>query len=234
MSSQPNQSLIDGIRCFQELAVSDAPMGNRELADRLGINVVKANRLLMTLKSIGLAEQGANKKYRPGPAVHLLAAQSFHSSQLFNKAVGTLGRQKYDDRIVALGVLWKDSVMYMYHAEPGQDAIDGLGGYHLYHASQSSIGQLLLADLENEEVMLRLEHCDEAFRHEILINQASIREQGYCALFDEKKQSYNIAMKVCVDGASAGIAFSDLEITEDQVPVYVDELHKLIQLIQQN
>ena len=54
MSSQPNQSLIDGIRCLQYLVSSDRAIGCRELARLMGINTTRANRLLMTMASIGL------------------------------------------------------------------------------------------------------------------------------------------------------------------------------------
>lgn len=235
MSSQPNQSLIDGIRCFQELTTSNAPLGNRELADRLGINVVKVNRLLMTLKSIGLTEQGSNRKYRPGPAVHLLAAQSLHSSVLFRASASVLSHYQYEDRIVAMGVLWKDSVVYMYHATPGQSAFEGLGGYHLYQATQSSIGQVLLADLNDEELQSRLadsEQTDE-YTRQFLKHVSEIREQGYSCICNPENGLYNISMKVGIDGAEAGIAFSDLDITAEQLPTYVDQLKELVEKIEQ-
>ncbi len=38
MSSQPNQSLIDGIRCLQYLVSSDRAIGCRELARLMDIN----------------------------------------------------------------------------------------------------------------------------------------------------------------------------------------------------
>ncbi|MBI1519690.1 IclR family transcriptional regulator, partial [Escherichia coli] len=39
MSSQPNQSLIDGIRCLQYLVSSDRAIGCRELARLMDINI---------------------------------------------------------------------------------------------------------------------------------------------------------------------------------------------------
>ena len=52
MSSQPNQSLIDGIRCLQYLVSSDRAIGCRELARLMGTNATRVNRLLMTMAAI--------------------------------------------------------------------------------------------------------------------------------------------------------------------------------------
>ncbi|CAM3802911.1 hypothetical protein [Parendozoicomonas haliclonae] len=234
MSSQPNQSLIDGIRCFQELASSDVPLGNAELAERLGINVVKANRLLMTLKSIGLAEQGSHKKYRPGPAIQLLAAQSFHGSHLYKQALSVLAQHQYPDRIVAMGVLWNDSVVYMYHASPGQAMHEALGGYRLYHATQSSIGQLFLADREDEALGALVEPLKPEEQERLLDNIRQIREQGISILFDTEKQSFNIAMKVTIDGSEAGLAFSDLMLNRAELDDAISQLHELARQIERN
>lgn len=227
-TSQQNQSLIDGIRCFQELTTSERPLGTKELSERLGLNMIKVNRLLRTLKSIGMAEQNQQKKYRPGPVVHVLAAQSFHSSALFRAATHVAIRHPYDDRTLAIGILWKDAVVYMYHALAGQNPAEGLGGYHLYNASQSSIGKALLAEMDGEE----LEQCvagwspeDRAGLSEII---AEIRRQGFACQRDAAGRINNIAATFQVGGARAGIAFTDLVIEDGEVERYVAELRTLI------
>lgn len=71
MSSQPNQSLIDGIRCLQYLVSSDRAIGCRELARLMDINTTRVNRLLMTMASIGLTMQDEHRRYVPGQAFTL-------------------------------------------------------------------------------------------------------------------------------------------------------------------
>ena len=84
MSSQPNQSLIDGIRCLQYLVSSDRAIGCRELARLMGINPTRVNRLLMTMAAIGLTTQDEQRRYLPGPGIHALAAQAIRGSTLFS------------------------------------------------------------------------------------------------------------------------------------------------------
>ncbi len=81
MSSQPNQSLIDGLSCLQLLASSRKPVGCRELARNLDLNPMRANRLLKTLAEIGLAQQDQKKKYSIGPGIHALTAQALFGSR---------------------------------------------------------------------------------------------------------------------------------------------------------
>lgn len=234
MSSQPNQSLIDGIRCFQELTTSDRPLGNKELAEKLDINMVKVNRLLRTLKSIGMAEQDAQKKYMPGPAVHLLAAQSFHSSALFRAATSVAINTSYDDRTLAIGVLWNDSVVYMYHASAEQNPAQGLGGYHIYHVSQSSIGQVLLADFSDEEIAQRIAHWSDEQKAETLQKVEDIRRDGYVRHFDDAGTVDNIASVFSIGGAKAGVAFTDFHIAPDVLGTYVEQLKELILAIEKH
>ncbi|VTM22081.1 Uncharacterised protein [Raoultella terrigena] len=80
MSSQPNQSLIDGIRCLQYLVTSGRAIGCRELARLMGINATRVNRLLMTMAAIGLTQQDEQRRYLPGPGIHALAAQAIRGS----------------------------------------------------------------------------------------------------------------------------------------------------------
>src|SRR5262245_29763060 len=102
LPAQPNQSLIDGLACLQALASSSEAVGNRELARALGLEPTRVNRLLKTLAHLGLAEQDAQRRYRPGPAIHVLAAQSLFGSKLIRRAIGPLEELHRFGLIVAL------------------------------------------------------------------------------------------------------------------------------------
>ena len=152
LPAQPNQSLIDGLTVLQALAVSTEPVGGRALARQLGLEATRVNRLLKTLAYLGMARQTPNRKYLPGPAMHVLSAQSLFGSGLIRRALPVLEALQETGKVVALGVLWRDHVSYLYHWEPGVSAASALGRMNLYPASQSSIGRMLLGWQEEEHV----------------------------------------------------------------------------------
>lgn len=153
MSSQPNQSLIDGIRCLQYLASSDIPLGCRELARQLDMSPTKVNRLLMTMESIGLTSKDEKRRYLPGAGIHALGAQAMRSSHLFRKSITVLENIAPHDHIVALGVLWEDKVVYLYHSKPGQKGFEALLDYKIQPAFKSVIGICLLAEHSDEKLV---------------------------------------------------------------------------------
>lgn len=155
MSSQPNQSLIDGIRCLQYLVSSDKAIGCRELARQMGMNSTRVNRLLMTMASVGLTMQDEHRRYLPGPGIHALAAQAIRGSSLFAQALPQLEAHAPRDIVVALGVLWEDQVIYIWHSEPGERTSQALAGFRMLPAWQSVIGVALLAAEPDERLQPR-------------------------------------------------------------------------------
>lgn len=152
LPAQPNQSLIDGLACLQTLASSEAPIGSREMARLLGLEVTRVNRLLKTLAALGLAEQDERRKYRPGAAIHVLAAQSLFGSGLLRRAIVPLESLYAFGHVVALGVLWRDKTSYLFHGHPSHPAAHGLGHERLYPAASSGIGLVLLAHKSEDEI----------------------------------------------------------------------------------
>lgn len=145
MSSQPNQGIRDGLLCLEALAVAGEPLGCRELARRLDLHHVRANRLLKSLAEAGFARQDAQRRYLPGPGFHVLAALATHGSGLLIRALPELERLARDTAAtVALGVLWRDQVCYLFHGNASTPAAEALGRTRLLAARDSSIGQALL------------------------------------------------------------------------------------------
>lgn len=144
MPAQPNQSLADGVALLQVLCARGGGVGSRELARLMGWEPTRANRLLGTLRDLGLAEQDAERRYRPGPGVHLLAAQCLNGSGLLAAAVPVLRglRGRFG---VALGVLWQGHVCYLLHAGRGRPIEEGLRRTAPLSAERSSIGMVLEA-----------------------------------------------------------------------------------------
>ena len=209
MSSQPNQSLIDGIRCLQYLVSSGRAIGCRELARLMGINTTRVNRLLMTMASIGLTMQDEQRRYLPGPGIHALAAQSIRGSALFSQALPLLERHAPKDIVVALGVLWEDQVIYIWHSAPGSQMSQALAGFHMLPAWQSVIGMALLAAESDESLMVRFtpEQWQQLLPH---IQQQ--REQGQVVWHHEDGE---VSMARPLGAHSAALAFAGMWQADD-------------------
>ncbi len=155
LPKQPNQSLIDGLSCLQALAGSKEGIGVRAMARELNLEPTRTHRILKTLAHLGLAQQGDDGQYRPGSAVHVLAAQALRGSGLVQVATPILDRlveQLTLPAIVAMGVLWRDHVCYLYHGKKGVTGTAALGHAVLYPATRSGIGLILLAHQPEDTV----------------------------------------------------------------------------------
>jgi DNA-binding IclR family transcriptional regulator len=141
--AQPNQSLMHGIECLQAIAIADGPLGSREVARRLDLEHTKVNRLLGTLAALGFVTRTADRRYVPGPALHVLSAQSLSASGLLQASIPVLRRGRLPDMVVALGVVWRDEVCYLVHAAPGVDPADAIGAHRASPAAESVIGRCL-------------------------------------------------------------------------------------------
>lgn len=212
-NAQPNQSLIDGITTLQALATSPEPVGCRELARRLNADPTKINRLLKTLAYLGIARQTANRKYTAGPGMHVLAAQSLFASGLIRRALPILESLRRFGHTVALGVLWGDSVSYLFHAPPGIEASRGLGRIGLLPATTSGIGIVLLSELDDEEVRdLYKDHQEIPMFpggvEQLLAKLAEVRALGYARVHVADERDHHIVAVSTGDPAHAGIALS--------------------------
>jgi DNA-binding IclR family transcriptional regulator len=147
LPAQPNRSLIDGLAVLQALASSDEPIGSRELARRLGLETTRANRLLKTLAHLGIADQDADRRYRAGPGMHVLAAQALHGSGLVHRGLHALADlRREEDLVVALVCRWRDRCSYLICSMPGTSLAEGIGRVAWFPARRSSAGLVIMAD----------------------------------------------------------------------------------------
>jgi DNA-binding IclR family transcriptional regulator len=212
LNAQPNRSLIDGITTLQALATSPEPVGCRELARRLGADPTKVNRLLKTLAYLGIARQTADRKYTAGPGMHVLAAQSLFASGLIRRALPVLEALRRFGHTVALGVLWEDSVSYLFHAPPGIEASRGLGRIGLLPATTSGIGVVLLSEFEDEEVRALYVGRDIPMFpdgiDQLLAKLAEVRRLGYARVHVADDRDHHVVAVSTGDPAHAGVALS--------------------------
>lgn len=222
MSSQPNQSLIDGIRCLQYLVSSGRAIGCRELARLMGINTTRVNRLLMTMASIGLTMQDEQRRYLPGPGIHALAAQAIRGSELFSRALPRLERQAPRDIVVALGVLWEDQIIYIWHSVPGSQTTQALAGFHMLPAWCSVIGMSLLAAESDEALMGRF--TPEQWQN-LAPHIAQQRERGNVVWHHDDGE---VSMAQPLGVHQAALAFAGMwDITEETIQSRLQELNAL-------
>ncbi|HEY5792713.1 MAG TPA: helix-turn-helix domain-containing protein [Chthoniobacterales bacterium] len=210
LPAQPNQSLIDGLACLQALAAADGPAGSIDLARLLDMEPTRANRLLKTLAALGFARQNSQRKYIAGPAMHVLAAQSMKGSRLLACAMPVIGELQAEGLTVALGVLWRAHVCYLFHGKPRRQLVEGVFHYELFPALKSSIGLALLARKTNREITELLKSAPpgvpRALDAETRALLAAARGNGFCHV---RRGRDDTSIGVVIgDPAVAGLAFA--------------------------
>ena len=152
LPAQPNQSLILGLACLEAVVTAESPLGSRELARQLGLEHTRISRLLGTLCHLGLIQRTPARKYRPGPGIHVLSAQSLRGSGLLATSLPLLKPLLRERLTVSLGVLWKHQVCYLVYASPGVPLERALGAHGAYPVHESILGRALLARRSDAEV----------------------------------------------------------------------------------
>lgn len=216
--AQPNNSLIIGVECLQQVVGAGEPIGSREVARRMGMTHTRVNRLLGTLAFMGLLEQDADRRYRPGSGLHTLAAQSMMASGLLPTALPLLRDLSRDGYTVALGTLWQGRVCFLFHERPGQSFEDAILRHEIWPADHSTIGVALLAAQHNLPLP-RVEPIGD--RGNLLPHQEltrtviQARERGYATLrFRDGSVSVGVSIG---DPPIAGLAVASKHLGEEMI-----------------
>ncbi len=217
--AQPNKSLHDGVIVLQALAAAREPIGCRQLARELNLNVSRINRILKTLTFLGVVRQNQNKKYTSGAGMHVLATQSLFGSGLINQSLEHLEPLHDLGHIVAMGVLWRGQVSYLYHALPGMKANDALGRVGLTPATKSGIGMAILSQYTDDQIeeLLTDGHLQPENQSNFNTCISDIRARGYTYYFaNPELDHHTIAVPVGIPtfgaiGISGKIALKDSE-----------------------
>jgi DNA-binding IclR family transcriptional regulator len=210
LPAQKVNGLIDGIEVLQELAMAGEATSGKAIADKLGLNSVRVNRLLKTLDYLGLAHRDSSRRYSIGSAMHILAAQSMAASGLLARALPQLQKLSKLDKVVALGVLWKDQVCYLYHNNNPEDFNAGLTRVKLYPALESSIGVALLAELDEIQLKLTL---GERYTEKVKKMLQKVSKNGFTAL--KHHDHISLAMPIGKP-AYAALAISNIKNKDEQ------------------
>lgn len=226
LPAQPIKGLQDGIIVLQQLANSREPVSSLELANELGIEKTRINRILKTLSSLGIAYRTTSRRYTAGPGMHVLAAQSLAASGLFRTSVKHLEELEKLGHLIALGVLWRDKVSYLFHHAPGTPFQEGIGRTQLYPATQSGLGMALLAQKTNKEIidLYSVKEKIAGFKNidELMGAICEIRRSGFAAVKNET--NWSIAVSIGTP-AYAAIGIS-AKIKKVEVKKFVDILQE--------
>jgi len=233
LPAQPNRSLINGLACLQAVVTSDKPVGSREVARLLTLEHTRVHRLLGTLCHLGVVEKTAARKFRPGPGLHVLSAQSLRGSGLLGAAIPHLQPLAKEKLTIAMGVLWGNHVCYLIHTRVGQRPERGIGGHALYPAHESIMGPPLLAQKTDEELRELYFGDDEPAisdeNFEKLMDEVSdVRELGYCYRRNDTGKAA-IAFSVC-DPPIASISVTG-PIGSRRVPRLIETLGAIAEAI---
>lgn len=226
LPSQPILGLIDGMEVLQLLASEGRAMSGVEISKELNIEKTKVNRILKTLAFLGFTTASNNRKYALGSAIHVLSAQLLHGSGLVKNALKYLIELTELNVVVAMGVLWRDKVTYIYHWQPGYLPSEGLGSMDLFPATQSSIGMALLAEKADEEIarIINLEKRipGQSSKEDFFSAIDFVRNEGYAKALFENHQSIGIRL------GNPGYAAIALAHIENKRP-----MHEYLKILQE-
>jgi DNA-binding IclR family transcriptional regulator len=234
MPRQPNKSLIDGLKILQYVISFPDGIGVGSVAQELDINVIKVHRLLRTLAAGGYLRQIKGRKYAPGPAISVLAAQALQSTGFVKNVYPLLNDlHKETGMLLAYGMLWNRQVTYLYHAKPEVQGGLGLAGHTVVEATNSRLGLIMLAGLSRGDLESRYLESEipgfESFE-QLSTYLIEIDKQGYIYAPTDSEGNYTVAVRFKKDPTiSLGIAG---KIRKNGVMKWVEVLRKTENLIE--
>ena len=169
---------MEALDVLFHLARKRTPAGVRQMGRELDMTPTRVQRYLGTLAYLGLADRTPQRKYTTGPAIHVLSAIGLRGSGLISRAVEVLPSLSDTGCAVALGVLWRQTISYLYFQAPGAPLTQALGRAEDYPAWDSVVGLVLLTP--RSEDALRGEFPDHADRVVKRVRQT--RRRGYASL----------------------------------------------------
>lgn len=229
--AQPLNGLIDGLEVLNALISRNDEVSCTELADELGMELTRMNRILKTLDYIGLASRTKNRKYQAGPGIYSLAAMNMANSRLLKTAIREMEDLANGPYITALGTLWRDKVAYLIHKSPDGNLIDSIGSHSLYPVSMSSIGMFLSSQLENEELLsIHKKKLPPGFRdiEDFIQKMDETRIRGYGRIINPNN---SVSISVGIGEAPSPAAIAVSGIMPDKEEDFVATMKKVAKRI---
>ncbi len=231
---QPNQSLVDGLRVLQFAMMRGGVIGVTVVAEELGMEVTRAHRLLRTLAAVGYLRHIKGRKYAPGPAVSILAAQSMQATGFAQRIFPILNEfHESTGMLLAYGLLWERFVTYLYHALPKVHGGGAVAGHPVFQATESRLGLVMLASLDESEVLrIYSGHPIPGFRNrdQLISKLRSINRNGYNYDVTNDKGDHTVAIRFEINPCAAiGIAG---KIDSTEAPQWAEQLRAVAREIE--
>lgn len=231
---QPNQSLVDGLRVLQFAMMRGDAIGVTVVAEELGMEVTRAHRLLRTLAAVGYLRHVKGRKYTTGPAVPTLAAQAMWATG-FAKHVFPILNELHEETgmLLAYGLLWERFVTYLYHAKPGVHGGNAFAGYPVLEATNSRLGLVMLASLEESEIrQIYSGHRIVGFRSmdRLLAKLRAINRTGYIYGVTNNKGDHTVAIR-CESNPFAAVGIAG-KIGRSDAPKWAKRLRETVRKIE--
>ncbi len=156
------------------------------------MTATRLQRYLATLAHAGLTAQTRDRRYTMGPGIHALSAISTAASGLTARALDLLPRLSDLKSLIALGIVWRRQVTYLYYSVPDHDLAQAIGRTRGYPAEHSAIGQVLLAAREDEA--LASEFPDKIEKLMSVIG--GVRQRGYAEIDQPASGHLSLAVPV--------------------------------------
>ncbi|GEO27837.1 IclR family transcriptional regulator [Alicyclobacillus acidoterrestris] len=185
-------SVHNAIRILQAFSEDNPVMGISELSERLGLAKSTIHRLLYTLNQAGLVDKDSHK-YRLGIGMFVIGSVVYRSAEIRVKAFPLLvDLMMCVRRIVRLAIYNSGSAVYLCKLPEDKETrmFSNIGKRVPCHST--SVGKLLLAFQEKDEIQRVLNRPMKAFTDmtitdpgELLEQLKHIREVGYAVTTEE-------------------------------------------------
>ncbi|CAN5677754.1 pca regulon transcriptional regulator PcaR [soil metagenome] len=234
------EALARGLEVLMLFGGSERSLRTSEIAARTGVPLPTTFRVVSTLVGMGFLERDDDGSLRPGLAVLALGSAALRSSSLLEASDRPLRRlADLTGETINLGVLSADRTLYVARLRNADLVTANVAVGTTLPAPYTSMGKLLLAHLEDDEVARRL--TPESFPagagphavrelDEVMAHIRRIRQDGYSIQDEELAQGLrSISVAVLArDGttlAALNVAVSaSRHAVETLVPTFLEPL----------
>lgn len=221
---------VDHALHLAQLLQHEGSLGISEAAERLGVARSTAHRLMAMLVYRDFAEQGDDRRYRPGAVLRVPEAKPTATALLRRAAMPRMevlvGRI---NESVNLQVLVGTEVRFVLTVESDQVLRVGDRAGKVLPAHHASGGRVLLAALPDDEVQLLYAGRDDVDVPQLLTELATVRKRGF-AVNDGRTERGVTAVGVGIpepDGAPVAaltVALPSARFSRADLPMYVSAL----------
>jgi IclR family transcriptional regulator, acetate operon repressor len=223
---------VDSALLLASLLQQEGAMRVTDVAERLGVSVSTAHRLLGMLVYRDFAEQLPDRRYVAGPVLRQGPVQQASVARLREVALPHLRRVvEAVGETANLVVLAGRDVRFVATAESDQVLRVGDRAGRTLPAHLSSGGKAVLATLDDEAVATALDGLDDATSGRVVRELRTVRRRGF-AVNDQDTEAGLTAVGVAVpaagafSGAALSVAAPTVRYSRDRAPVWAAALNR--------